>query len=490
MTEATFTVNASGAGNFTYQWYRNTSNSTEGGTPIDGAMSNTYTIPAGDITTDLNGTYYYCVATQSYGESTNTITSNTAKLNVIKQASITENVQPVTVYESVGPATFEVTAEGDGTITYQWYENTTNSNTGGTKISGATGSTYTIPSEKLTADLNGKYYYVEITQRFGNSVKVITSNAALLTVVETEIQASKQDVVLYVGGQNDKITLSGTNAGEFSIAKGTSASIATAELEGSILTITPVSAGETSVIVRESNGNKEVTINIHVKDTTIEACEQSVVTYVGDQSKKVTLSGAETGAFVIDSKPDITVATAELNGNILTITPISAGETSVTIRETNGNKKVTISILVEKATPIINLSSNNGSVNYNATNSFTVTPTSTPAINGTWEVTSSHTNYVTIISGNGETATNGVATTINYKGVAATTEQIEITIKFIPDDTENYNTQTLTYLVTVNKIPATNPTLTKYTGTYDGEPHTIGVTGGSGGEIQYKNAVH
>ena len=35
------------------------------------------------------------------------------------------------------------------------------------------------------------------------------------------------------------------------------------------------------------------------------------------------------------------------------------------------------------------------------------------------------------------------------------------------------------------KTDATNPTLTAYSGTYDGNAHTVGVSGGSGGTIQY-----
>lgn len=38
---------------------------------------------------------------------------------------------------------------------------------------------------------------------------------------------------------------------------------------------------------------------------------------------------------------------------------------------------------------------------------------------------------------------------------------------------------------TISKVGATNPTLTAYSGTYDGKAHTIEVTGGSGGTIQY-----
>jgi hypothetical protein len=41
------------------------------------------------------------------------------------------------------------------TLSYQWYSNTSRSNTGGTAVSGATDATYTIPTSKAAGD----YYY-------------------------------------------------------------------------------------------------------------------------------------------------------------------------------------------------------------------------------------------------------------------------------------------------------------------------------------------
>ena len=49
----------------------------------------------------------------------------------------------------------------------------------------------------------------------------------------------------------------------------------------------------------------------------------------------------------------------------------------------------------------------------------------------------------------------------------------------------NYKLTGNTKSFVINKANATNPTLTAYTGTYNGSSHTIGVSGGSGGTIQY-----
>ena len=50
---------------------------------------------------------------------------------------------------------------------------------------------------------------------------------------------------------------------------------------------------------------------------------------------------------------------------------------------------------------------------------------------------------------------------------------------------DNYSTVSSNATITINKTNSVSPTLTAYSGTYDGKAHTIGVTGGSGGTIKY-----
>lgn len=76
--ESTYGTDEKGnrAGNLLYQWYVNTSDSHEGGTPVEGATESTYT-----PNLDQNGTNYYdCVVTNQCGTERYTVTSNTAKV--------------------------------------------------------------------------------------------------------------------------------------------------------------------------------------------------------------------------------------------------------------------------------------------------------------------------------------------------------------------------------------------------------------------------
>lgn len=89
---------------------------------------------------------------------------------------------PLTVTNPIGatynvgdtPTNLEVTATGQ-IKKYQWYSNTTSSNSGGTPITGATNTTYSPPTTTATT----KYYYVVVT---GCDDTTKTSNVAQVIV--------------------------------------------------------------------------------------------------------------------------------------------------------------------------------------------------------------------------------------------------------------------------------------------------------------------
>ena len=79
---------------------------------------------------------------------------------------------------TIDPLTVAYTG-GVGTATYQWYSNTTNANSGGTLIIGATNSSYT-PAAFTTA---GTYYFYATVTLSGNGCGSTTSNTAEVIVV-------------------------------------------------------------------------------------------------------------------------------------------------------------------------------------------------------------------------------------------------------------------------------------------------------------------
>ena len=154
---------------------------------------------------------------------------------------------------------------------------------------------------------------------------------------------------------------------------------------------------------------------------------------------------------------------------------------------------------MNKYTPTLAISATSGSVNYNATANFTGTPTTISSCQGTLTATSASATYVTVANASSGTygtsashsnVANNTAKTFYYKGVAVNSSATNITLSYTPSDTSNCDSATTkTIAITVNKVPATNPTLSDVSAVYNGSAHAIGVSGGSGGTIYYRTST-
>ncbi len=189
---ATFSVAASGTGTLAYQWYKGTPGS---GTMIAGATTGTYT--TGALTVANSGTSYYVTVTDPDCTST-TLTSAAATVTVTNTDTAvppTIVVQPTGEKATVGgTATFTVTASGPAALTYQWYRVAYSSTeltvpTAGVAISGATGSTYTVPTSETAQSNDGDTYYVVVTNGYGSAVSsrvVLAVGAGILLQIDSE----------------------------------------------------------------------------------------------------------------------------------------------------------------------------------------------------------------------------------------------------------------------------------------------------------------
>ena len=165
-----------------YQWYVNytNSNTTEGSSLGADARNSTLVIP----TTLTPGTYYYYCVVSATGGATS-VTSDVAmiRVNAIPAViSIRVHPEPATVTQGSisGFLSITATVTPSTTLHYQWYQNSTNSSTGGTSLGSAGGAqtnTLTIPTT-LTAGGN-YFYYCTVSASGATSV---TSNVARVTV--------------------------------------------------------------------------------------------------------------------------------------------------------------------------------------------------------------------------------------------------------------------------------------------------------------------
>lgn len=172
----TFTYSG-GTGTPSIQWFSNTTNTTTGGTLITGANSVSYTPPVFLVP----NSYYYYATLSLNGNGCLPVTTNVAEVIVYPDPTI--SAQPVvsqTLCQTATPVNLEVTATGgNGIFNYQWYSNTTNSNTGGTLIPLATNSSYLPP----TATVGTRYYYAVVSQNgtLGCSVNSTTAQITIIT---------------------------------------------------------------------------------------------------------------------------------------------------------------------------------------------------------------------------------------------------------------------------------------------------------------------
>ncbi len=201
-------IGVTGAGTPTYQWYSNTVDNNTTGTIIAGETATTYT-PPNNPTGVL---YYYCVVSFPSGVGCNEITSNTARIEIVDGIQIdTEPLatQNLCIGGDINTPLSVNHSGGTGTISYQWYSNTTNSNTGGTLITGETNINFTPP----TFNTSGNYYYYVVISASGNGCGNITSNVAEVIVTDDPIITSQpivsQELCQGTIPQNLEVTASG-----------------------------------------------------------------------------------------------------------------------------------------------------------------------------------------------------------------------------------------------------------------------------------------
>jgi gliding motility-associated-like protein len=189
-------------GTLNYQWFSNTTNSKTGGTAIAGKTAPTFAPP----TTTIGTLYYYVEVTQT--PSGCKVVSNTATVQIVAQPAIT--TQPIDNFVCQNGTTPDLTVAysgGTGIPTYQWFSNTTNSNTGGTALAGKTAATFTPP----TTAVGTLYYYVQLSFATGGCTTV-TSNPAKIEVVAvtlTEVVASRKNILCY-GDATGNISVQGS----------------------------------------------------------------------------------------------------------------------------------------------------------------------------------------------------------------------------------------------------------------------------------------
>ena len=353
------------AGDLSYQWYSNTSESNVGGTAIDEATAASYT-----PSTKTAGTYYYYVRVTDGNGSTN---SDVATITVEDAVAPTISVTPTapSTYKGVATTlTANVTGVPDPTVT--WYKNTEAATTGGT-VAG-TGLTYqpdvtkegifyyyavadndvepsatselvtltvTDPNENIT----GNSYYIETGDVKVGGAKVFGQDITMqYTGFEGGSSAAVEDNMLNGVNSNYVASVSHSSANgwgvEFTPTANGILKVGVIINGGKTFTLTNVTSFDYNGVQDEGNNETSVSAGTNPSNTWKPSKKQwTVLTFdvVAGTTYKLSVAGSKMGFYGFEFTPTLTLTDAEGSTNATAIAALNGKTANVTVARTLSN---------------------------------------------------------------------------------------------------------------------------------------------------------
>ena len=309
------------------------SNYVPGQTYWNGATQLTVDNTSHEITNLAAGTY---TITAKNNDNCESVASDSFVIKAQKAATIIgTNPQSATYMKDAAATPLTAAATGEGTLTYKWYKNTTNSYTGGTEVGG--NDAYT----PATDTVGSLFYWAEITGECGTE----KTSIAEIKVVETApvIEAVDDVAISPRGGQVDVLhndTVGGTPATLTNVA------------------ITIVTDGGLTGVTVDPTTGKLVVPNTATPDTydvTYKICLLSDPNTCDTAVAKITVTSDTNHTIEADDDPETQVAKGgevdvlhndKVDGNPATPTnvditiPIDGGLTGITINPATGKIKI------------------------------------------------------------------------------------------------------------------------------------------------------
>lgn len=191
-TFTAISVTSSEIGTPLFQWYSNIVAEKTGGSLISGATSASY-IPQA---TTVGTLYYYCVVTGTCGTATSAVSGPFVTNDATSITSQSTDGQTQCINGTF--TAISVTASGTGTLTYQWYSNTTASNTGGTSLGSANGAqTASYIPQATTAGTS--YYYCVVTGSCGTATSEVSGATIVFPSFDAGVISSAGEEICYNG---------------------------------------------------------------------------------------------------------------------------------------------------------------------------------------------------------------------------------------------------------------------------------------------------
>lgn len=421
----------------TYQWYQNTSPTNTGGILLTGETNSTFTPPSDASVADGLPRYYYATATSP---SCGTVTSSVSGAFIVNPLTNidSEDLAGDTICDGQGPfSPISVNASGTGTLTYQWYSNTTGViNTGVDTPVGTDSDTFTPPSD--VADGTPRYYYVVVSSSGGCGPDQTSSISGAFVVNELpvpnltptpsgEICVGTSITYTTEAGQSNYVwTIPGILNTDYTI---TSGGVGATD---HTVTLTWLTSGTKNVSINYNNSNNCAAATATVNSTIVNALP--VPTFitpppaqvcVGTSVTYTTQSGQSNYIWTVPgvAGTDYTITAGGIGNtsNTVTLTWLTSGTKAVAVNYTNGNNCTAAAATI-----------NSTVVNALPTPTFTAPAVSEVCVGApiTYSTQSGQSNYTWTLSG-----TAGIDYTITGGGIGASSHTV--TLRWLTAGTKN-----------------------------------------------------
>jgi hypothetical protein len=350
---ASLTLQAKGSGTLTYQWYSNTVNKTADAVKIPDGVGASCAVP-----TDTAGvTYYFCIVTNKdtaiTSTPTTTVTSSIVKVTV-KAVSTTVPVmvtQPSskTVYAGT-PAQLSVSAAAKGTLSYQWYSSPSDTATDATAISGATSSSYSVP----TTAVGCVYYYCVVTNTPPTGTETYKTSSSIVSCTVKPVTAITDQPQGQTALLGDTVTLRAAATGSATLSyqwyvntkNSTTGGSAIANATGPSYTVPTTGTGSAYFYCVVTNTDPAVTAEVKTSTAVTDVVEVAIL---AESATPPTITATPAGAVVYAGTSKQLSVKAEGAGE-LTYQWYSAA-TAATDNGTAVSGAVTPTLTVPNATP-------------------------------------------------------------------------------------------------------------------------------------------
>jgi len=298
------TVTATGPG-LSYQWYRNTTATTTGGTLLTGATSASYS----PLNTVVGTAYYYVVVTGTCGTATSNVSGSILVTDVTLPTVVTQN------------RTIYLNASGQATVTAAQIDNGSTDNCG---IATRTLSQTTFNCNNIGANT----VTLTVTDVSGN---IRTGNATVTVVDSIKPTVVTQNITVNLNASGQAtITAAQINNGSSD-----NCGIASVTVNQTAFTCANTGANTVTLTVTDVNGNvKTKTATVTVVDNSLPSVVTQNVIRALNASGQVTVTANEINN---GSTDNCGIGTVALSQTVFTCAHVGVNTVTLTVTDTKGN---------------------------------------------------------------------------------------------------------------------------------------------------------